>query len=70
MNKLNETLIQVPNCKEIAKWLIKTILLCLKKDLDGAKLAKYYLSIGLNEAKAVILKDLVIILKKILKRIS
>jgi hypothetical protein len=37
--------------------LIKTLLECLKQELDETKLAKYYLSFGLSEEKAVILKE-------------
>ena len=57
LNTLNQTLIQVQNCKEIAKWLIKTLLSSLKQ--DETKLAKYFLSIGLDETKSSILKELV-----------
>jgi hypothetical protein len=37
--------------------LIKTLLECLKQELDETKLAKYYLSFGLSEEKAIILKE-------------
>lgn len=57
LENLNESLVQVPNSKDIAKWLIKQITPLL--GIESQKLAKEIKLLGLNENKAQLLMEIV-----------
>lgn len=59
LNNLNQTLIHLPDCKDLAKWLIKNFVSALKQDYDANKLSEKYQTIGLDEKKAELLNQLV-----------
>ena len=60
LNKLNHSLVQVENCKDISKWLLKNVSLALKSQIDETKIFKFFHStLGLIESKAQMLKELV-----------
>ena len=63
LDRLNKSLVQVENCKDIAKWLLKTLKIALRQSVEPTKLEKFILTtIGLDdESKLAILKQLVII---------
>ncbi len=59
-NKLNKTLTQIDNCKDIAKWLLKTLSIALKHNIEPNKISKYLQSnFGLDENKSNVVKELV-----------
>jgi hypothetical protein len=60
LNTLNQSLVQVENCKDVAKWLLKSVSIVLKQNIDEDKLSKHFqLHFGLNEQKANTLKEIV-----------
>ena len=62
-NTLNQSLVQVENCKEIAKWIMKNLASALKLNVEPSKIAKYFQStLGLDEAKANLIREMVIFL--------
>ena len=66
LNKLNHSLVQVENCKDIAKWLLKNVSFALKSQIDETKIFKFFHStLGLIETKAQLLKELVKILSNL-----
>ena len=59
LNTLNQSLSQVENCKEISKWIMKHVSYTMRQKLEVSKLSKHFqANLGLNETKAVQLKDL------------
>ena len=59
-NTLNQSLVQVENCKDIAKWIMKNLASALKLNVEPSKIAKYFQStLGIDEPKANLIREMV-----------
>lgn len=61
LSSLNQSLMQSEkDCKEKAKWVLKQLTICMKQNIEPAKIGKHFhLNLGLDEPKSNIIKLLV-----------